>query len=294
VSEHSHFLQDLAQCDLASRDDALALALHEDGRVGHSPMAPAAPHTVPIPQRVHRTPSLRSARARISATSLSSPSHVAALPVPSTAITAVSPLGGAAKRGLDIVIAAAALILFSPLLAIVALLIRVTMGRPIIFSHERVGHGGQTFACLKFRTMVNDSDAALKDHLLSNSAAREEWQLDRKLNCDPRVTRLGSILRRSSIDELPQLFNVLLGQMSCVGPRPIVKDEAERYGKVLPDYLRTRPGMTGLWQVSGRNRLSYRTRVALDRCYVRRWSLARDLWILLKTIPAVVRSDETA
>lgn len=204
------------------------------------------------------------------------------------------PLGGSLKRTLDIFIAGLAILLLSPLLALIALLIRLTMGRPIVFSHTRIGYGGQRFACMKFRTMVKDGDAVLNQHLLGNSAARAEWQRDRKLRNDPRVTRLGRLLRRSSMDELPQLFNVLLGDMSCVGPRPIVDDEAVRYGRAKTEYLSARPGMTGLWQISGRNRLSYRTRVALDRHYVRHWSIWKDLGILMYTIPAVLRADDTA
>lgn len=204
------------------------------------------------------------------------------------------PIGGLTKRALDIAVASVALVLLAPLLLLVALLIRLTMGSPVIFSHARLGYGGRPFACLKFRTMVNDADAALQGHLVHNNAAREEWQIDRKLRSDPRVTRLGSILRRSSIDELPQLFNVLMGQMSCVGPRPIVAEEAPRYGRAWEDYIKACPGMTGLWQVSGRNRLSYRTRVALDRRYVRRWSAMRDVWILCRTVPAVLRTEDTA
>jgi exopolysaccharide production protein ExoY len=204
------------------------------------------------------------------------------------------PIGGLTKRALDIVVASVALVLLSPLLLLVALLIRVTMGGPVLFAHTRLGHGGRSFACLKFRTMVNDADTALHDHLVHNSAAREEWRVDHKLRNDPRVTRLGSILRRSSIDELPQLFNVLMGHMSCVGPRPIVAAEIPRYGRAWADYTKACPGMTGLWQVSGRNRLSYRTRVALDRRYVRRWSAMGDVWILLRTVPAVLRTEDTA
>lgn len=204
------------------------------------------------------------------------------------------PLGGSLKRALDIFVAGLAILLLSPLLALIALLIGMTMGRPIVFSHTRLGYGGRRFACMKFRTMVKDGDTVLEKHLINDPAARAEWQRDRKLRDDPRVTRLGRLLRRSSIDELPQLFNVLLGDMSCVGPRPIVEDEAARYGRAKADYLATRPGMTGLWQISGRNRLSYRRRVALDRRYVRQWSIWEDLRILLYTIPAVLRADDTA
>ena len=204
------------------------------------------------------------------------------------------PIGGFAKRAVDIVISLSALILLSPLLLIVALLIRSTMGRPVLFSHRRLGLHGRPFACLKFRTMVSDADAALRLHLISNPEALQEWRVGQKLRRDPRVTSLGRLLRRSSIDELPQLLNVLMGQMSCVGPRPIVDDEVARYGDYWTDCIGARPGLTGPWQVSGRNRLTYERRVALDRHYVRRWSMRRDAWLLIQTIPAVMRPDDTA
>jgi exopolysaccharide production protein ExoY len=203
-------------------------------------------------------------------------------------------LGGIAKRVVDIVIALTALILLAPLLLTVSLLIWTTMGSPILFAHRRVGLGGRIFNCWKFRSMVSSADTVLQRHLTENADARREWGERQKLDRDPRVTTLGRLLRRSSIDELPQLLNVLMGHMSCIGPRPIVEDEIARYGPYWLDYKATRPGMTGLWQVSGRNRLTYQTRVALDRHYVRRWSMRRDLWILLRTIPAVLRTGDTA
>ncbi len=212
---------------------------------------------------------------------------------PTHPASAVS-LGGRSKRALDIVVSLTALVLLSPLLLMVALLIRVTMGGPVLFSHRRLGLHGRPFDCLKFRSMVSNADAALHLYLVNNPAANEEWKTCQKLRHDPRITTLGRILRRSSIDELPQLFNVLMGQMSCVGPRPIVLDEIGRYGPYWTEYVKTRPGMTGSWQVSGRNRLTYEKRVALDRHYVRRWSLLRDVWILVRTIPAVMRANETA
>ena len=204
------------------------------------------------------------------------------------------PIGGFAKRAIDVIISLTALILLSPLLLIVALLIRATMGSPVLFSHRRLGLHGRPFSCLKFRTMVSDADAALRLHLISNPEASEEWKACQKLRRDPRVTSLGRLLRRSSIDELPQLLNVLMGQMSCVGPRPIVDDEVARYGDYWKDCIVARPGLTGPWQVSGRNRLTYQRRVALDRHYVRRWSIWRDVWLLIQTVPAVLRPDDTA
>lgn len=176
----------------------------------------------------------------------------------------------------------------------VAALIRLVMGGPVIFAHERVGFGGRTFACYKFRTMTADSDAMLAHYLAGNPQAAAEWHTTRKLLNDPRVCCLGSILRKSSIDELPQLYNVLRGDMSLVGPRPVVPDELERYGSHAREYLKARPGLTGVWQTSGRNRVSYRRRVALDCFYARRWSLWLDLILLVKTIPAVLSFSETS
>jgi exopolysaccharide production protein ExoY len=204
------------------------------------------------------------------------------------------PLGGVAKRLLDIIVAGTALVLLSPLLLIVAGLIYATMGRPVLFPQRRLGFQGRPFACYKFRTMVRDAETTLQSHLDNNPDAAREWIARQKLQVDPRVTKLGRLLRRSSIDELPQLFSVLMGRMSCVGPRPIIGDEVARYGRFWADYVKTRPGLTGAWQVSGRNRLSYRRRVAIDVHYVRTWSVWRDLLILLKTIPAVLRTDDTA
>lgn len=207
----------------------------------------------------------------------------------------VSPtLGGYQKRILDILVAGTALILLAPIMLIVSALIQLTIGGPVIFAHKRVGLNGVAFPCLKFRSMVLDGDAILQQHLENDPEAAREWRETRKLKNDPRVTPLGKLLRKSSIDELPQLFNVLRGDMSCVGPRPIVTAELERYGPHVYDYLCVRPGLTGIWQVSGRSRLSYRHRVALDSLYVRRWSMWLDIALLLRTIPAVLAFEEAA
>lgn len=203
-------------------------------------------------------------------------------------------LGGNAKRLLDIGISAIALFLLSPVMILVALLIRIKMGNPIIFSHWRVGYDGKPFRCLKFRTMVCDGDAILQNHLAENPAAFLEWQATQKLKNDPRVTAFGNILRRTSIDELPQLLNVLRGDMSCVGPRPVHATELARYGRQSRHYLRARPGLTGQWQVSGRNSTSHNSRIAMDTLYVRNWSLAHDIALMVKTIPAVLRTSETS
>ena len=169
------------------------------------------------------------------------------------------------------------------------------MGGPVIFRHPRVGYRGKLFPCMKFRTMLPNGDEILQNHLANNPAAQEEWEKFRKLQDDPRVTRLGRFLRKSSIDELPQLFNVLRGEMSCVGPRPIVADELKKYGPHARHYLRAVPGLTGIWQISGRSSTTYRRRVVMDVLYVRSpWSVWRELRILLMTVPAVLWKTEDA
>jgi exopolysaccharide production protein ExoY len=204
-----------------------------------------------------------------------------------------SPIGGFRKRMIDIFIAAIALLLLMPIAIMVAVAIKTTSRGPVFYSHERVGFGGRTFRCLKFRTMVVDADAVIQRYLAENESAREEWNLYRKLRPDPRVTWIGRALRMSSLDEIPQLVNVLLGHMSCVGPRPVTLDELDRYGTNVSDYLAARPGITGAWQISGRNNLTFSDRVRLDADYVLDWSLTRDFGILLRTIPATLRFGET-
>ncbi len=202
--------------------------------------------------------------------------------------------GRTIKRAMDVVIAGSMLVLLSPVLLMVAVLVRSRMGGDILFSQPRVGRDGKTFACHKFRTMVDNGQAILDAHFARFPDAKREWDETRKLKDDPRVTPLGRILRKSSLDELPQLYNVLTGDMSCVGPRPIVPVELEKYGANKADYLSVRPGLTGAWQISGRSQLSYAERVRLDADYVRNWSLKRDIVILLKTIPAVAKFEEAA
>jgi lipopolysaccharide/colanic/teichoic acid biosynthesis glycosyltransferase len=193
----------------------------------------------------------------------------------------------AAKRGMDLAGASALILLTAPLLAAVALLVRLDGGRAL-FRHERIGRGGRPFVCYKFRTMVVDAEARLARLLTENPRARAEWLADQKLRDDPRVTPIGRWLRRTSMDELPQLLNVLRGDMSLVGPRPVVRDELARYGAEIPHYLRERPGLTGLWQVSGRNDLTYEDRVRLDGWYLRNKTLVGDLKILVRTCWIVV------
>lgn len=161
-------------------------------------------------------------------------------------------------------------------------------GGPAIYGHTRIGKNGKAFKCWKFRTMVPNSNEVLRKLLNENPEARAQWQQDQKLKDDPRITKLGDFLRRSSIDELPQLFNVLKGNMSLVGPRPVVKGERKHYGAQWSDYVSVKPGISGLWQVSGRNDVSYEQRVNLDSQYVRNWSLSLDIMILFKTIFVVL------
>ncbi len=200
------------------------------------------------------------------------------------------PVGGMLKRVMDVTLATVAILLLAPLLVGLAFLVQSTSPGPVLYGHSRVGFGGRTFKCWKFRSMVINGDTVLANHLRKNTAAQAEWNENQKLRHDPRVTPLGRVLRKLSLDELPQLFNILLGDMSIVGPRPIVTEEVRRYGPSLGHYLRTRPGLTGMWQISGRSDVGYRQRVLLDRFYVRNWSLAKDIWIILRTIPAVLWS----
>lgn len=191
-------------------------------------------------------------------------------------------------RAIQVALALAALAFVLPLMITVAVLVWIGDGGPVIFSQRRVGLGGAPFRCLKFRTMTVDAEARLTQILAEDPAARAEWEADQKLRDDPRLTAIGGFLRRSSLDELPQLFNVLRGDMNLVGPRPIVDAEVRKYGWRIASYCAVRPGITGLWQVSGRNDVNYRSRVAMDCLYVRKRTLALDLWILVFTLPAVL------
>lgn len=192
-------------------------------------------------------------------------------------------------RALDILLALSAIIILAPLLAIVAIAVKLTSQGPAIFRHRRIGRNGKEFYCCKFRTMVCDADKRLATLLRENPAARAEWERDHKLRNDPRITSIGVFLRKTSLDELPQIFNVLFGSMSWVGPRPIVAGEIIRYGRRFDAYCQVRPGITGLWQVSGRNDTSYRRRVAMDVLYVRNRTLSLYSRIILLTVPAVLR-----
>ncbi|SDA38298.1 sugar transferase [Mesorhizobium qingshengii] len=204
------------------------------------------------------------------------------------------PLGGRAKRALDLLVASTALVLISPLMLLIPLLIKATTGGPVLFVHRRIGFNGKAFDCYKFRTMVPNAEEVLQRHLSRDVQAAQEWSANQKLKLDPRVLFFGKMLRKSSLDELPQLFNILRGDMSCVGPRPVVADELLRYGTATHEYLKTRPGLTGLWQINGRSMTEYSHRVSLDAQYVRTWSLGRDLLILVKTIPAMMKFEQTS
>ena len=203
--------------------------------------------------------------------------------------TSGRPLADWSKRSFDIATAVAIVLVFLPLFAVIGLAL-LAQGRPLLIRHRRIGRGGEMFPCLKFRTMVVNGDEVLQRHLAEDPAAREEWAASQKLKSDPRVTPLGRVLRKSSLDELPQLLNVLRGEMSLVGPRPIVPAEAVHYGAHIEKYQAVRPGLTGAWQVSGRSDVSYHQRVSLDCHYVETRNFRGDLGIMLMTIPAVLKS----
>jgi Undecaprenyl-phosphate galactose phosphotransferase WbaP len=191
------------------------------------------------------------------------------------------------KAAIDVTVASLMLVVSSPLFLILGVVSRLD-GGPTLFAHRRVGAGGRPFYCLKFRTMVVDADRVLVGALTRDAALAAEWAASRKLVNDPRVTRIGRFLRKTSLDELPQLINVLRLEMSLVGPRPIVDSEVPLYGEAIAQYYATRPGITGLWQVSGRSNTSYARRVQLDVWYVNNWTVWNDITVLLKTIPAVL------
>ena len=193
------------------------------------------------------------------------------------------------KRVFDVVASVFFILAGLPLAALIALAIRLETRGPVFFRHTRVGRHGRKFILWKFRSMVVNADALLDDYLRMHPELLDEWNRTHKLKQDPRVTRVGRLLRRSSLDELPQLWNVLRGDMSMVGPRPIVEEEMAKYGPAAALYVRVPPGLTGLWQISGRNDTSYRQRVELDTRYIREWSIGMDLVVLWKTVRVVLR-----
>lgn len=194
------------------------------------------------------------------------------------------------KRIFDITATVIGGILILPVALIVAILIYLDSPGPIVFGHKRVGQGGKEFPCYKFRSMVPNAQEALEIYLKENPEAREEWERDFKLKDDPRVTKIGKFLRKTSLDELPQLWNVLIGDMSLVGPRPIVRAEVEKYGEYINDFYLVPPGITGVWQVSGRSDTTYEERVLMDSWYVHNWSIWIDIVYLVKTVFAVIKS----
>lgn len=194
------------------------------------------------------------------------------------------------KRIVDITLAATALVFLSPIMLTVALIIKLHDGGNAIFVQRRIGVNGKQFNCYKFRSMVVDAQERLEHLLATDPAAKAEWEATQKLENDPRITALGRFLRKSSLDELPQLVNILKGEMSVVGPRPIVSNEIVKYGQYFDYYRDVRPGLTGLWQISGRSDTTYDERVALDVEYVKEWSFMNDIKIIALTVPAIVLS----
>ena len=193
------------------------------------------------------------------------------------------------KRAMDILISGTAIFFAFPIMFVIAIAIRMQDGGKVLFEQERVGYNGKSFKCLKFRSMVVDAERKLKDVLDNDPVAREEWETMRKLSVDPRITWVGDFLRKSSLDELPQLFNVIRGDMSLVGPRPIVNDEIALYADEYDNYSSMRPGISGLWQISGRSDVDFESRVQFDKRYNEDWSILFDLEIMLKTIPALLK-----
>ncbi|QCK87823.1 sugar transferase [Phreatobacter aquaticus] len=223
--------------------------------------------------------------------SKSLPNHDIALAFPA-ARTGGSVISNLACTGcksvVDFLGALVAFLMLWPLLLGIAIAIRMSDGGPAIFSQTRIGKNGRPFKCFKFRSMVLNAEQALKDHLASSPQAQAEWAEHQKLSSDPRITSFGRFLRKTSLDELPQVFNILMGQMSFVGPRPIVPDEIPRYGESFAHCFSVPPGLTGLWQISGRSDCGYQNRVALDCRYASDWNLWLDAEIVVKTIPAVL------
>lgn len=178
-----------------------------------------------------------------------------------------------------------------PFIILIALLIRIDSPGPILYGQIRIGQNGESFKAWKFRSMVKNADRTLESYLDAHPELRQSWERDHKLRNDPRITRVGRFLRQTSLDELPQLWNILRGEMSLVGPRPIVDEEIQRYGEKFGLYTKVTPGLTGLWQVSGRNNLTYEERVSLDAYYVRNWSVWLDLYILIRTVWVVISGE---
>lgn len=200
----------------------------------------------------------------------------------------LAPRNQALKRLFEVPLAALLLVMALPAAVLIAIAIALETRGPVFFGHTRIGKGQRRFRVWKFRSMVTDADGALEDYLHKHPELRAEWRYSHKLKQDPRVTRVGRLLRRSSLDELPQLWNVLRGEMSLIGPRPIVAAEISKYGPTIALYQQVRPGLTGLWQVSGRADTGYLRRVDLDCEYIRTWGFLADVKILIKTVRVVL------
>jgi Undecaprenyl-phosphate galactose phosphotransferase WbaP len=205
--------------------------------------------------------------------------------------TLEDPLPQFTKRALDLFLGSLLFLLLAPLLLVLYLCVKCTSPGPVFYGQPRLGRNGKVFRAWKFRSMVNNADKILEQHLQANPILRAEWLKDHKLKNDPRITRIGKVLRKTSLDELPQLWNVLRGEMSFVGPRPIVEAEIEKYGLRYDFYKKVTPGITGLWQISGRNNTTYQERVELDRYYVQNWSVWNDLYIMFRTVKTVLCSE---
>lgn len=196
------------------------------------------------------------------------------------------------KRILDIIVSIAALILALPFLFVIAVAIRVSSKGSIVYAHERIGRGGKPFKCYKFRTMHKDADMLLVEYFAKHPELKEEWDRCRKLKDDPRVTKIGKLLRKLSLDEFPQFWNILKGDMSVVGPRAMVREEIEKkLGTKAPKILSVRPGLTGIWQTSGRSNTTYERRIQLDELYVEKRSLWMDIKLILKTVPSMISTE---
>jgi Undecaprenyl-phosphate galactose phosphotransferase WbaP len=195
------------------------------------------------------------------------------------------------KRYIDLLVIAAAAPPTLLFFLLIGLAIILDSRGGVLYSHKRIGQGGREIKIWKFRTMCKNADQLLNDYLEKNPEFKDEWHKDQKLKHDPRITRVGRILRKTSLDELPQLINVLKGEMSLVGPRPIVEKEIQKYGEAFETYIRVKPGITGLWQVSGRNDVSYATRIQMDELYVANWSVWLDIYLLIRTVPEVVKGS---
>ena len=193
------------------------------------------------------------------------------------------------KRIFDLTVSFLSLVILIPLGVLLSVLIYIDNPGPVVFSHTRIGKSGKEFPCYKFRTMVLGAEKILENHLAENEEAKKEWEKDFKLKNDPRITKVGFFLRKTSLDEFPQIINVIKGEMSLVGPRPIVKAEVEKYKECIYDYYLVPPGITGMWQVNGRSDTTYDERVEMDSWYVRNWSVWIDIVYLLKTVGVVLK-----